>query len=453
MRYALVILLASLATAQDEPAPTPRPQIDWVGEWQDAFKQAETKNRVVMVCINSIDSEAANNRTAKIIYRDAEFVALSREFVMVIVSTQAHSASGACIRFGKVTCEQHGACYKELRAAYADHFMMPGNRGETISPQHAWFHPGKTLLRRKEYELTKGELLKRMRDVLARFADGKGDPAPEPPPETPDPEQAEDAPLDDKDRSELQRAQSGDKEARRAALANVLATGKTAAHAAVVDLLLASRNPALRCDILHALGSARVVSAREAIEGCLEDKKDPLVRSCAAVALEELAHAASIEPLIKRSKRERDTFARKNMYRALGACGGGAADAKAAKTLFKAVSTDKQIAVRKHAAVALKSYGSEAGKKVVLKKMESMATREKNRQVRGALVYSLAFIGERKTTLPVFQKILEKVNDDYAKRWMRDAIKVLTKRASGFGGRSAWWLFSEDRDDPARQDD
>ena len=450
MRTLFLLLLASLTLAQD----VPRPQIAWVGDWEKAFKQARDENRVVMVCINSIDTESANNRTAKGVYRDAEFVALSRKFVMVVVSTQAHSASGACIRFGKVTCEEHGACFKELRAAYSDHFMMPGRKGEMISPQHAWFHPNRTLLKRKEYELKKPGLMKRMRDVLADFekptsGDGPGPEEPQPPPEA---EQAENAPLDQRDLAELERAKTGDAEARSAALGNVLATGKTAAFAAVVDLLLMTKNRKLRCAILKALGAARVVSAREAMEGCLSNK-DAIVRSSAAIGLEELAEAGSIEVLIKHARKDRDVFAKKNMYRALGACGGGAADKKAAKALFKAISSAKQIAIRKHAAIALRAYESEDGKKVVVKTMERMAQKEKNRQVRGALVWSLAFIGNEKTTMPVFDKILEKVNDDYAKRWMREARRVLKKTTANFGGRSGWWLFSEDRDDPARQDD
>ena len=39
---------------------------------------------------------------------------------------------------------------------------------------------------------------------------------------------------------------------------------------------------------------------------------------CAAVALEDLGDPAAIEALMKRAKREKDTQARKNMYRALG---------------------------------------------------------------------------------------------------------------------------------------
>ena len=177
--------------------------------------------------------------------------------------------------------------------------------------------------------------------------------------------------------------------------------------------------------------------------------KDELVRSFAAVALEALAQAASVEPLLKRAKKERDRYARKNMYRALGVCGGGAADKNAAKALLKAATGDKQQMVRKHASLSLKSFRSEKAKKLVKKKLESKAGKEKDRYVRGAMVYALTYCGDPKTTEPVFKKILEKVNNEMSKGYMRHAIRVLNKRDSW--GRWAYYLYEEDRDDPARE--
>ena len=61
----------------------------------------------------------------------------------------------------------------------------------------------------------------------------------------------------------------------------------------------------------------------------------------------------------------------------------------------------------------------------------------------------LSFVGDKETTEPVFRKILEKVNNDTSKGYMRHAIRVLNKRDSW--GRWAYYLYSEDRDDPARE--
>ena len=432
-RFLSLLLLGLPLFAQEET------QVDWAPDWEKAFAEAKRSERPVMVCINSKDGESASERAARTTYRDPEFVTASRAFVMIVVSTHGHVDRGYCPRFGRVTCKQHLDCWKELRARYGEQFLAAGSGGAMISPQHAWFRSDGTLLRRKEYELGKAQLLEHMRAVLAEV---RGEPVP-----GGEENSHVDAPLDPKEEAELGRVQQGDADARRAAIGNLLATDKRAARVALVDLLSAAKRVPVRCDILRGLGRARVTETREAIEGCLKDR-DALVRSYAAVALEELAQAESVPALVKRAKAERDTAARRNVYRALGACGGGAADKDAAKQLLRGLAGDRQNQVRKHCALALRSYEG-PGAKLVLKKLEQTALKMKDRTVRGAIVYALAFIGNTKTTLPVLQQLLERQKDEYGKSFMRRAIRILRGEGGDFG-RSAWWLFREDRDDPAR---
>jgi hypothetical protein len=450
-RLAPLLLFLLAAGAQEPP-----PQIDWVGDWEAAFKQANETGKPVMVCINSKDGEKANERAARTTYHDAEFVALSRKFVMLVLSVRSHATRGTCPRFGRVTCEQHLNCWKELRARHGQEFMASAMSGEMISPQHAWFRPDGTLLRRKEYELTKAELMERMRRVLDEVARKKEDPggdeagAGEPGESVPEAADPRNAPLDDKDRAELERLTKADREGRRAALSNLLATEKIAAHEALVELLDETRDTAVECDILRALGRANVVDAREVIEHHLKDRDD-LVRSFAAVALEELGRKESVPALLKRARSERDTQARKNMYRALGACGGPGADKGAASFLLKRIDSDRQNANKKHAALSLRHFTTDDGKKLVLKRLERMAGRSKDPYVRGGIVYTLTKIGDVETTLPVFEKILEDVNTEYGRYFMLGAIRTLKGEGEGFG-RSGRFLFAEDRDDPARED-
>jgi len=443
----LALLLLGVVAARADEADR---QVDWIGDWAEAMKLAKDTDRPVMVCINSKDGEKASDATAKEIYHDPEFVALSRKFVMVVVSVEHHWPKDACPRFGKVTCAQHLACWKELAGKYGEQLATAFAQGEMVSPQHAWIKPDGTLLRRKEYWLTKSELMERMRKVLDEMA-GKGEAAPgEGEGEAPVTPSPADAPLDEKDRSELARVETADQEGRRAAIGNLLATEKLAAQAALVALAKETKTVAVRCDIWRGLGRARVLSARVESEEGLKDK-DELVRSFAAVALEDLGQAESVEPLLKRAKVERDTTARKNMLRALGACGGPHADKEAAKYLLKALASDKQNALKKHAALALRPYGTTPeATALVLKKLEQEAGKSKDRWVRAGVVYTLAFIGNTDTTLPVFEKLLKEMNEDYGRNYMREAINVLKKQATDFG-RAAWFLFAEDREDPARQ--
>jgi hypothetical protein len=419
-------------------------QIDWVADWDQAFELARKAGKPVMVCINSKDGEAANERAAQGIYRDSWFVALSRKFVMIVVSTRSHAEQGLCPRFGKVTCAQHLDCWKMLRANYGDRFLLPGTTDAMISPQHAWFKPDGTLLQRKEYELSKEELLKRMRSALAAVENARpGGTGPA----------DKDAPLDDRDRSDFARVKSGDPEQRWAALGNLLATEKRAVHGALFELLKAARKAEVKCAILRAVGRAGLATARPAVEEALKDK-EPQVRSFAAVALETLAAKESVPALLKRARTERDPVARKNVFRALGVCGGPAADEAAAKALLKAVASDKQKMICRHAALALRSYAG-AGAKLVCKKLEQLVFRIKDREIRHAIIYALAYVGDPKSTPKVLEKVLEKTHDDWAQSYVRGAMLELKREEQDEEGkfaRSARWLFKEDAQDPARKD-
>ena len=441
----LFALLLGTALAEDER------QVEWVGDWEQAFKTAVEQNKPVMVCINSKDGESANERTVKNVYRDPEFVAESRRFVMIVISTLGHSTSGTCPRFGKVTCEEHLACWKQLASRHGDTFRHSAMGNDMISPQHAWFRPDGTLLQRLEFETRpaegfRGELLKRMRQARDDVANPPGETTPgeEAAPAVPE---GRDAPLSEKDKAELARLEETDKDGRRAALANLLVTEKFSVHEALVALLQSTRNTELKCDILRAFGRGRVLGVRTYIEEELKDRNE-VVRSFAAVALEDLAVVDAVPALAKR-KTERDTQARKNVYRALGACGGPAADKDAAKLLLRAISADKQNSNRKHAALALRHYASEEARALVVKGLEKIAAKSKDYQVRGGVVYTLAFIGNRETTLPIFEELLEDANDPWARGFLSNAIAQLKGEGADWG-RSAWWLFSEDREDPAR---
>jgi hypothetical protein len=396
-----------------------------------------------MVCINSKDGEAANEATATQIYRDPLFVAASRRFVMVLVSTRDHAPEGPCPRFGKVTCKQHLDCWVDLNGRHGDVFAAPGTADEMISPQHAWFAPDGRLLRRREYFLPKRELMKLMRRALAETGAAAA----------PRPEASE--PLSDADRSELARlADAADRETRLGALGNLLATGKDAASAALLGLVGTTKNATLKGEIIRALAAAQVAAARAAAEKLLADG-DAGVRSFAAVALEDLADGASVAALVKRARGEDDTLARKNMYRALGACGGAAGDKGAAKAILDAVSGDRQKVVCKHAALALRGYEG-AGAPAVRKKAEQAAVAAKDPEVRRALVYVLAYVGDAKTTVPALEKVLEAENEQWGKAFVQGAIDRLKGPVPEGGedkfGDSARWLFSDDREDPARSE-
>ena len=65
---------------------------------------------------------------------------------------------------------------------------------------------------------------------------------------------------------------------------------------------------------------------------------------------------------------------------------------------------------------------------------------------------ALTFVGDVKMTEPVFLKILEDQHDENGKNFMRTALRKLRGETADFG-RSTWFLFRDDYEDPARAPD
>ena len=424
MRTALMLLiLTGITLAADKK------QVEWVVSLEKAFQQARDKGRPVMVCINAKEGESANERAARQIYKDSSFVKLSREFVMVVISVKDHGSGNPCARFGHVTCGDHTHAYIELKQRYRKQFVIPGTDGEMISPQHAWFEPNGTLLLRREYELTKGELMKRMLLVLKEAGRTAAATTPA-----------------DKRRLLLERARSVHEGLRRAALDNLLAHREAGV---VAELLKRTPNarPDVLCDLLRAFGRARVLEARVPAEGALTHE-EPRVRSFAAVALERLAQEASLPLLLKRAKAERDATARKNVYRALGACGGVAGDKKAAQRLSKGMK-DRDRVVAKHAVLAMAHYRDGAAT-ALRKRLEKAAANKKTTAfMMRAVAYSLGHVGNDSTSVKALRKALDRVRDRGLRKQIRTSMDVLTGRIDGHGELPDA-IFWEDRDDDAR---
>ncbi len=424
MRKTIVLLiLTGTAFAADKR------QVEWVESLEKAFLQARDTGHPVMVCINAKEGESANERAAKRIYKDASFVKLSRQFVMVVISVKDHGSGSPCARFGNITCGDHTHAYIELKQRYRKQFVIPGTDGEMISPQHAWFEPDGTLLLRREYELTKGDLMKRMllilkevgRTAAATTAAGKR-------------------------RLLLERARSDHQGLRRAALDNLLAERQAGVVAQLLDRAPNARQDVL-CDLLRAFGRARVLEARTLAEDALTHE-EPHVRSFAAVALERLAQESSIPLLLKRAKSERDPTARKNVYRALGACGGVAGDRKAAQRLLKGMK-DRDRIVAKHAVLAMAHYNDDAAK-ALRKRLEKAAAHGKTTDfMMRAVVYSLGHVGNDSTSVKALRKALQQVSDRSLRKQIRTSLDLLTGRIDG-SSELPDAIFWEDRNDDAR---
>ena len=99
--------------------------VAWVEDLTAAFAQAKERQAILMICVNAaqVDGSPREEPAAKglreVVYRDARFVARSRDFVCALL-TRASASS----EFG------------ELR--------LLGIEGALVSPQHIFVHPDGT---------------------------------------------------------------------------------------------------------------------------------------------------------------------------------------------------------------------------------------------------------------------------------------------------------------------
>jgi tetratricopeptide (TPR) repeat protein len=116
-------------------------RVQWQRSLADATALAEATGRPLLLALN-MDGESASDRIWRELYRDREFVALTRRCVCVGASVFRHQpvdhdAEGRrveCPRFPGMTCGEHMACEPEL---FAKHFKD----GDRVAPRHALVQP------------------------------------------------------------------------------------------------------------------------------------------------------------------------------------------------------------------------------------------------------------------------------------------------------------------------
>lgn len=156
---ALTLLAALPASARPADSHGP-PAVRWARSYDVAVERARETGKPLLLCVN-MDDETANDELAARTYRDAEFVLAAEGTVPVIASAFRHDegtveidASGRrlCPRFGTVTCDEHVAIERELRARWF------AGRPEVVAPQHILADSAERALAAREYGLTRDDL-------------------------------------------------------------------------------------------------------------------------------------------------------------------------------------------------------------------------------------------------------------------------------------------------------
>lgn len=396
----LVPLLLALPAAQAQST-----EVAWQTDLTEAFAAAKEQQKILMVCVNAqkVDGESREEPAAKglreVVYKDARFVAKSREFVCALL-TQA-SKDG------------------ELR--------MLGIEGRLVSPQHIFIHPDGTriLLRREYWSHGRGEpavtaLLAMMDEARAKL-DAPEEPAAggETAPGTLAPDGDGRAPwIAERIREIIE----GQKKQRAAAVDLLLRSDRDGDCKRPLFSLLEEqkKNLTLLAEVIRGLGRDQLLDAAGPVAAFLTHKEEAL-RGMAAVSLEYIGsrEKAVVAALLAAAGREDDDAIGNHMYRALGRCGAG--EAKVRDLLLKKCEQGKSEFASYGPAIGLayfeKDKKAAAGVEKMVKKIGIPGGRRgggENTVKRALLCWTLASIGDPGSAVFLREEIIPKLENTKA---------------------------------------
>ncbi len=329
----VLLVLVLLATpsrpayGEETPAGVGAPErIAWMHDLPAAFEKAAAEQKIVMICINAKNAigereEPAAKGLREIVYLDPAVVKKSRAFVCVLLTAEGSSED-----------------YGELR-------YRLGIDGFIVSPQHIFAHPqhqqgDKPLIRKQYWPHGDGEeavaaLLQLMEDAQGAY--GVRERMPDTPPDDGDFDPGgSTAPASGPEHTAwldklLALIREPDAATRRHALETLSENDRQGNCTIPLVPLLAefekSEDTDALIDVVRTLGIPDLEVAAPALHELLKHK-DARVRANAAVTLEYIGSATSVDPLLARVKREKDEAIANHMYRAIGRCGLGSAAAK-----------------------------------------------------------------------------------------------------------------------------
>lgn len=382
--------LAALALAFLLPAPVA--DIAWQPSLDAALGRARSEKKVVFVAVN-MDGEGANDRMAKLIYKDKDIVALAESTVNVIASLPEHAAAGKpCTRFAGIECAVHQACDRAVRAKV----LKPDPSGNVVAPQHVFIDgDGKPLLS-VPYEVTAGELAwcfvtatkradptskiampgnahKPGRVVIGGVYDPSGGVG------------GAIQPITKTELAELiKRVKSGlETETHQAAFWRILHSDSQDAMD-FIQAELRDSGGTKHAEILHAMGAVSPSAYWEMAVDFL-DANDEQLRLESAAALEQLGAAQAVKAIEKALSKEKKPEVEKDLVRAWAAC--GARDPKVRAALTKRVRSEKNEIVRTCSIVALGLVHADEDVKACIQ--EQLSSKDEARQAAGALAGAL----------------------------------------------------------------
>jgi len=136
----IVLVLGGPADAGELPG------IRWEADLEAGLARAAQEGRPVLLAINALAEERANQRLRHELYPSAAWGGATREYVCFVANPNDHAAgAGGCDTYPGIPCATHQAVLR-----YVVHRFDPVS-GALISPQHIVLEPDGAVAFRKEY--------------------------------------------------------------------------------------------------------------------------------------------------------------------------------------------------------------------------------------------------------------------------------------------------------------
>ena len=404
----------------------------WVESIEAGLAAAKSRNQALMVALN-MDKERGNQQMVDEVYPSPEFHEAAKHCVIAVASMFEHpkktGAGGAtvCARFGSVTCAQHRAIEKTVRADW----LKRGPKDDIESPRHIFVSPDGKILFQRVWTMdapTLAALMVRASELCTPERLAKWDT------------------IDGR----LERATDPIAAIREIAVAELVAANDPAVDERLMKLAKTTTVPAVAGTIYAGFVAATTPERRKLGQAGLGDKL-PEVRLQVAHALEKTGAVEHIAVLLAQAAKEKDDRARGEMYRALGVLGiVGEKDAHVEKLLLKAVGSTKDGA-RAHAAIAIAPWAADAAVKTELSKILIQGD---SQSVRSAAAWALGYSAD-----PAIADELTKIHDGLTLRDWRVRMtiesaqaKLAGRPAPGYDAAPAYFLPHPADGDPPSDD-
>lgn len=341
--------------------------IEWRTSLEAALSNAKARKAPVFIAVN-MDGERANDEMVAEHYAASRIVELAARSVPLFASADDHSGAKPCKRCGgPVTCEQHRAIEKEIRAKY----LQRASDGGYVAPEHLFLDPEGKVLLSVPYRVSQGELewclVSAIRSLDPGFEWKFGEDA-KPPRRlvkggvaADGLEATEKAPTKKEVDEILAELNKTKKWFEKIDLMFRLLRSDDPRALSFFETLLSGKMPNREDGLLgflRAMGRSSPPAYGPLVVPFLEDDRDA-VKSQAIVTLELLANAKTLAALQKRFKAEKDVRFKKDLIRAIAAC--GAKDKAAQKLVFGVVAGDDDPILRANAMLGCEYLADEKG--------------------------------------------------------------------------------------------